>query len=67
MSDTNRYIGPRRPPVSALRAGVETGVVVSSPARLEVLRQLVASGRYQVSPRFLATKIFRAAGVKIPE
>lgn len=67
MSDTNRYIGPRRPPVTAPRAGVETGLTVNSPARIEALRQLVASGRYQVSPRWLATKIFRAAGVKVPE
>ncbi|HZL16934.1 MAG TPA: hypothetical protein VFG23_04215 [Polyangia bacterium] len=67
MSDTDRYIGPRRPPVSAPRAGLETGVLVNSPSRIETLRQLVAAGRYQVSPRFLATKIFRAAGVKIPE
>jgi hypothetical protein len=67
MSDTSRYIGPRRPPLSAPRAGIESGALVTSPARLETLRQLVASGRYQVSPRFLATKIFGAAGLKIPE
>ena len=67
MSDTTRYIGPRRAPASAPRAGVETSALVNSPARIETLRQLVATGRYQVSPRFVATKIFRAAGVKIPE
>jgi hypothetical protein len=67
MRDTNRPIGTRRPPVTAPHAGVETGALVTSPARLETLRQLVASGRYQVSPRFLASKIFHAAGVKIPE
>jgi hypothetical protein len=40
---------------------------VTSPARLEALRKLVASGQYQVSPRWIATRIFHAAGVKLPE
>ena len=32
--------------------------------RVEALRKLVASGQYQVSPRYLAYRIMRAAGVK---
>ena len=67
MSDTNRYISHRRPALPASRAPVETGLLVNSPARVESLRKLVAAGQYQVSPRWLANKIFDAAGVKIPE
>jgi anti-sigma28 factor (negative regulator of flagellin synthesis) len=67
MSDTNRTISHRRPAVPARHASVETGVLVNSPSRVEGLRKLVASGQYQVSPRWLAAKIFRAAGVIIPE
>jgi anti-sigma28 factor (negative regulator of flagellin synthesis) len=63
MSDTNRH-PPRRSAISAARAPLGE---VSSPARVEVLRKLVAAGQYHVSPRWLATKIFRAAGVKVPE
>jgi anti-sigma28 factor (negative regulator of flagellin synthesis) len=32
--------------------------------RVEALRKLVASGQYQVSPRYLAQRIIRAAGLK---
>ena len=67
MSDTNRYISHRRPAVSASRNPVETGFLVNAPSRVESLRKLVAAGQYQVSPRWLANKIFGAAGVKIPE
>ncbi len=38
-----------------------------SPERIEALRKLVASGQYHVSPRWIATRIFRMAGVKLPE
>jgi Anti-sigma-28 factor, FlgM len=65
MSDTNRYI-TRRPPLSAPSGLVGSGPSVSSPAKIEALRKLVAAGHYQVSPRWLATKIFRAAGVRLP-
>jgi anti-sigma28 factor (negative regulator of flagellin synthesis) len=41
--------------------------MVTSPGRVEALRQLVAAGRYDVNPRYLAAKIFQAAGVKVPE
>jgi anti-sigma28 factor (negative regulator of flagellin synthesis) len=40
---------------------------MTPPSRVEALRKLVAAGQYHVSPRWLATKIFNAAGVKIPE
>ena len=70
MSGTNRHI-TRRPPVSAPRAPIQgapvAGASVTSPARIEALRKLVASGQYQVSPRWIATRIFRMAGVKLPE
>ncbi|HEY6475419.1 MAG TPA: flagellar biosynthesis anti-sigma factor FlgM [Polyangia bacterium] len=49
-------------PAHPLQAGP-----VNSPARIEELRKLVAAGRYQVNPRFLATKILHAASVKLPE
>jgi anti-sigma28 factor (negative regulator of flagellin synthesis) len=66
MSDTNRHITHRRPAVHAPGASLQAAPV-SSPARVEALRKLVAAGQYQVSPRWLATKIFRSAGVKLPE
>jgi hypothetical protein len=63
MSYTNRHT-TRRPPLSADRHAVES---MNAPSRVEALRKLVAAGQYHVSPRWLATKIFRAAGVKVPE
>ena len=63
MSDTNRPF-TRRSATLALRAPL---AAISAPSRVEALRQLVAAGQYHVSPRWLATKIFRAAGVKVPE
>jgi anti-sigma28 factor (negative regulator of flagellin synthesis) len=65
MSGTNRHT-TRRPPLAAPRAPHEPGVI-NSPSKIEALRKLVASGQYHVSPRWIATKIFRAAGVKLPE
>jgi anti-sigma28 factor (negative regulator of flagellin synthesis) len=62
---TNRQPPTRRSPVSAPHAPV--GALISAPSRVEALRKLVAAGQYHVSPRWLATKIFRAAGVKVPE
>jgi hypothetical protein len=67
MSDTNKYMTHRRPPartIAASHAGVPS---VNSPERVEALRRLVAAGQYQVSPRWLATRIFRAAGVPLPK
>jgi anti-sigma28 factor (negative regulator of flagellin synthesis) len=40
---------------------------VATASRVEALRQLVAAGQYQVSARWLATRIFRAAGVPLPK
>lgn len=66
MSNTNRYIGPRRPPVAAHQSSLQAGALINAPSRVEALRRLVSAGQYQVSPRWLATKILRAAGVPIP-
>jgi anti-sigma28 factor (negative regulator of flagellin synthesis) len=63
MRDTNRQ-SPRRSLVPAPSASYAP---VSAPSRVEALRRLVAAGQYHVSPRWLATRIFRAAGVKVPE
>jgi hypothetical protein len=63
MSDTNRQ-PIRRSPLPAPRAPIQG---MTAPSRVEALRKLVAAGQYHVSPRWLATKIFRAAGVKVPE
>ncbi len=69
MSDTNRYMTHRRSAVRASGAPVHASQApsVTSPGRVEALRRLVAAGQYHVSPRWLATKIFNAAGVKLPE
>ena len=66
MSDTNRHIAPPGPHSRFARC-FEAAPGEHSPARVEALRKLVAAGQYHVSPRWLATKIFRAAGVKVPE
>jgi anti-sigma28 factor (negative regulator of flagellin synthesis) len=66
MSDTNRYMTHRRAAVRASGAPLAASSV-TSPARVEALRKLVAAGQYHVSPRWLATKIFNVAGVKLPE
>jgi anti-sigma28 factor (negative regulator of flagellin synthesis) len=63
MSHTNRPT-TRRPAVEASHAPYAP---LTAPSRVEALRRLVAAGQYHVSPRWLATKIFRAAGVKVPE
>jgi anti-sigma28 factor (negative regulator of flagellin synthesis) len=68
MSDTNRHMTHRRPPARAIAAppmGAPPAVTAAS--RVEALRQLVAAGQYQVSARWLATRIFRAAGVNLPK
>jgi hypothetical protein len=67
MSDTPRHT-TRRPPVPAPRAAlVAAGAPATSPQRLEALRRMVEAGQYEVNPRYLAAKIFHAAGVKVPE
>ena len=67
MSDTNKYMTHRRAPARAIAAPPMAAPGVNSPARIEALRRLVAAGQYQVSPRWLATRIFRAAGVPLPK
>ncbi len=69
MSDTNRYMTHRRGPARTT-VGVPPaapGERVNSPERVEALRRLVAAGQYQVNPRWLATRIFRAAGIPLPK
>jgi len=69
MSATNRPT-TRRSPIPAPRGMLAAPITVdsvTSPSRVEALRKLVAAGQYQVSPRWIATRIFRMAGVKVPE
>ena len=69
MSGINRHL-TRRSPVPAPRgliAAPLAGVTVTPPGRVEALRKLVAAGQYQVSPRWIATRIFRMAGVKVDD
>jgi hypothetical protein len=63
MSDTHRPSARR----SALPAPHAPYPPVTSPSRIDALRRLVAAGQYHVSPRWLATRIFRSAGVRVPE
>jgi hypothetical protein len=65
MSDTNRYL-TRRSPRPAPRAPVvqASAVIVNAPSKVEALRKMVAAGQYKVNPRWLATRIFGAAGVQ---
>jgi hypothetical protein len=68
MSDTNRHL-TRRPPASA-RSNSQAALAASGstpPARIEALRKLVAAGQYHVSAKWVAVRIFRAAGVPLPE
>lgn len=65
MSNTTRHISRRRPPVSAQRAEAAPSPpqIVASSNKVDTLRRLVAAGQYQVSPKYLAMKIFKAAGL----
>ncbi len=67
MSDSVRTTTHRRPALPAPKAHLSAGVMITPPSRIEALRKLVAAGQYQVSPRWLATKIFQAASVRLPE
>ncbi len=64
MSHTNRPTSRRS---AAQASSAASYAPLIAPSRVEALRRLVAAGQYHVSPRWLATKIFRAAGVKVPE
>jgi anti-sigma28 factor (negative regulator of flagellin synthesis) len=67
MANTTKYTAPSRTP-SGVPVSVVTDPTASIDARLsprvEALRKLVVSGQYQVSPRYLAHKILRSAGIK---
>jgi anti-sigma28 factor (negative regulator of flagellin synthesis) len=65
MSNTTRHISQRRPPVSAQRASAPVAPQsVRTSDKVDTLRRLVAAGQYQVSPQYLAMKIFKAAGLE---
>jgi hypothetical protein len=64
MSNTTRHISRRRPPAHAPRAAAPSAPqVVASANKVDTLRRLVAAGQYHVSPKYLAMKIFKAAGL----
>jgi anti-sigma28 factor (negative regulator of flagellin synthesis) len=64
MSNTTRHISRRRPPSAAPRAAAPAAPqVVASSNKVDTLRRLVAAGQYHVSPKYLAMKIFKAAGL----
>lgn len=66
MANTPKYIAPRHAPGRQAPVPVVTGAPETqrlSP-RVEGLRKLIESGQYQVSARYLAYRIFKAAGVK---
>jgi Anti-sigma-28 factor, FlgM len=69
MSNTTRHTPPRRPPVPAqkMRAPLAPAQTVVSANKVDTLRRLVAAGQYHVSPKYLAMKIFRAAGINETE
>ncbi|HVR02705.1 MAG TPA: flagellar biosynthesis anti-sigma factor FlgM [Polyangia bacterium] len=65
MSNTTRHIPKRRPPVPAQRASAPRAPQsVQGGNKVDTLRRLVAAGQYQVSPKYLAMKIFKAAGLE---
>jgi anti-sigma28 factor (negative regulator of flagellin synthesis) len=66
MSNTTRHTSQRRPPVPAQRASAPLAPPqsVQSSNKVDTLRRLVAAGQYHVSPKYLAMKIFKAAGLE---
>jgi anti-sigma28 factor (negative regulator of flagellin synthesis) len=65
MGNTTRHISHRRPAVPARRAAAPTPPqIVASSDKVDTLRRLVAAGQYHVSPKYLAMKIFKAAGLE---
>jgi anti-sigma28 factor (negative regulator of flagellin synthesis) len=68
MSNTTRHIPNRRPPVPAQHqarvAAPTPPQSVQSANKVDALRRLVAAGQYHVSPKYLAMKIFKAAGLE---
>ena len=68
MSNTTRHISKRRPPVRSVRTPVAAAPaqIIAKGDKVDTLRRLVAAGQYQVSPKYLAMKIFKAAGLQLP-
>jgi hypothetical protein len=68
MANTPKYTAPSRYQAHGAPIPVVTdptaGFDVKFSPRVEALRKLVAAGQYQVSPRYLAHKIMRAAGFR---
>ena len=67
MRNTTRHTSHRRPPLAARPAAAPTPTppqVVASSNKVDTLRRLVAAGQYHVSPKYLAMKIFKAAGLE---
>jgi anti-sigma28 factor (negative regulator of flagellin synthesis) len=66
MRNTTRHTSHRRPPLSARPAAAAPtpSQVVASSNKVDTLRRLVAAGQYHVSPKYLAMKIFKAAGLE---
>ena len=60
----SKYIAPGTRAHSA-PAPVTTDLDARLSPKVEALRKLVASGQYQVSPRYLAQRIMRSAGFKV--
>jgi len=65
MRNTTRHTSYRRPPLAARPVAAPTpSQVVASSNKVDTLRRLVAAGQYHVSPKYLAMKIFKAAGLE---
>jgi anti-sigma28 factor (negative regulator of flagellin synthesis) len=68
MANTGKYTVPSRNNSSGVSAPAIGDPSASLDSRLspkvEALRKLVASGQYQVSPRYLAHRIMRASGIR---
>lgn len=67
MANTPKYTAPSRGTHTAAPVPVVTdpkSLDARLSPRIEALRKLVASGQYQVSPRYLAHRIMRAAGMR---
>jgi anti-sigma28 factor (negative regulator of flagellin synthesis) len=68
MSDTNRHLSSRRLPASVAHTSPHFSAAPATPsARVEALRRLVAAGQYQLSPKWIAHKICRAAGITMED
>jgi anti-sigma28 factor (negative regulator of flagellin synthesis) len=66
MANTGKYTAPSRntSPASGLPDPGTSSLDTRLSPKVEALRKLVASGQYQVSPRYLAHRIMRTAGVR---